>query len=342
MANHTDETKNHIDNIDEKGNVLYLNRERLERKEVGFLPYKNKPTVLGINNWLLEHVIFINRKRFPIIHKLYRILIKSFRIMRKDDWKSHLFKRFIKLYPDMEHPTSTLVLPVNIDVSDKGEKTVVPFDFIKESLKSVTYIAGANVCLCRESNDCKDYPHDIGCLFLGEAGKVIVKHDLGCELTYEEACARVDKAAEAGLMGQAVWVEFEQLVWGIRNDMMDRMLEICFCCPCCCLAMNMARNSTEKERQRFHPSGWTAVAEIKKCIGCGKCINGREERNKCPMDAISIGEDGKVRINQELCVGCGICKMQCPVDAIKIKQTMPMRKDIQEYFLKDYNIDLKL
>ena len=342
MIVHTDEKKNHADNIDENGEVLYLDRERLDRKEVGFLPYKNKPTVLGINNWLLDHVIFINKKRFPIIHKLYRVLVKSFRVMKKVGWKSRLFKRFIKMYPDIDHPTSTIVLPVNIDVSDKGEKTVVPFEFIKESLKNVSYIAGADVCLCRESNDCKDHPHDIGCLFLGEAGKVIEKHDLGRELTYEEACARVDEAAKAGLMGQAVWVEFEQLVWGIKNDMMDHMLEICFCCPCCCLAMSMARNSTEIELQRFHPSGWTAVADLKKCIGCEKCANSREERGKCPMDAISFGEDGKVRINQELCVGCGICKTRCPVDAIKIKQTMPMRKDIQEYFLKDYNIDLKL
>ena len=60
------------------------------------------------------------------------------------------------------------------------------------------------------------------------------------------------------------------------------------------------------------------------------------------MEALSFGEDGKVIINQESCVGCGICKARCGFDAIKIKQTMPMRADIQEYFLKDYNLDLKL
>ncbi len=336
------DAKKNSGNIDEKGNVLYLDEERLKRKKTGFLPYKNKKSGLGISNWLYEHLIYVNKKRFPIVHKAYRILVKSFYIIKKGGWKSRLYKRIIRMYPDEKHPTSTIVLPVNIDVSDKAEKTVIPFELIKESLKKVTYIVGADVCLCRESNGCKDYPHDLGCLFLGEAGKVIVKHGLGRELTYEEACARIDEAAALGLMGQAVWVEFEQLVWGIRNDRMDQMLEICFCCPCCCLAMRMARNSTDKEKKRFHPSGWTAVADLTKCIGCGKCTNSRIERDKCPMDAISRGEDGKVRINQELCVGCGICKVRCPVDAISVKQTMPMRKDIQEYFLKDYNIDLKL
>ena len=103
--------------------------------------------------------------------------------------------------------------------------------------------------------------------------------------------------------------------------------------------MRLARNATENERHRFHPSGWTAVPDRTKCVGCGKCIEGH---NGCPVEAISFGPDGKVQINQETCVGCGICKERCPVDAIKIKQTMPMRADLQEYFLKDYGLDLKL
>ena len=53
-------------------------------------------------------------------------------------------------------------------------------------------------------------------------------------------------------------------------------------------------------------------------------------------------EDGKINIDQEICVGCGICKTKCDKGIIKIKQTMPMRKDLHEYFLKDYNLDIKL
>ena len=36
------ETKKQTTNIDEQGNVLYLDQERLDRKEVGFPPYINK------------------------------------------------------------------------------------------------------------------------------------------------------------------------------------------------------------------------------------------------------------------------------------------------------------
>jgi Fe-S-cluster-containing hydrogenase component 2 len=334
-----EKTKLQASNIDEQGNVLYLDQERLDRKEVGFPPYKNKPNGLGIYNWLLTNVIYMSDKRWPLTKKLYNMFVKYSVWMKKGGWKARLYKTGIKLYPDMERPTGTIVMPLNVDVPKAGEKVVVPLDMVKESLKNVTFISGMDGCLCRQANDCKDYDHNLGCLFLGEAAKGVVAHGLGREFTYEEACARIDQAAEAGLMAQAVWIEVEQMLWGVPNDLMDHFLEICFCCPCCCIAMRLARNATEKERHRFHPSGWTAVPDRTKCVGCGKCAVGH---NGCPVEAISFGADGKVIINQESCVGCGVCKARCKFDAISLKQTMPMRSGLQEYFKKDYSLDLKV
>lgn len=333
------EERKQASNITESGRVLYLDNERLSRKEVGFPPYRNKPNGLGIYNWLKEHVIYMSGDRWPLALKLYKMFIRFSVWMKEGGWKGRLYKKGIMLYPDMETHTSTVVMPLDVDLSEGGEKVIVPLDIIRESLKTASFIGGMDSCLCREANDCKDYPHDIGCLFLGEAGRVIVKHDLGRELSYEEALERVDKAAEAGLMGQAVWVEVEQLLWGIRNDQMDKFLEICFCCPCCCIAVRLARNATDAERHRFHPAGWTAVPDRTKCTGCRLCVSGP---HGCPVEAISFGEDGKVGIDQEKCVGCGICKNRCKLGVIKIKQTMPMRADLHEYFAKDYNLDLKI
>ena len=326
-------------NVDREGHVLYLDQELLDRKEVGYPPYKNKPDGLGIYNWILKNVLYMSKKRWPFALRLYHLFVKYSVWMKEGGWKARLYKKAIKLYPDKERPTGTIVMPLNVDISDKSEKTVVPLDMIRESLKKVEYIAGMDRCLCRDANDCKEYPHDLGCLFLGESAKIVVKHNLGRRFTYEEACARVDEAAKAGLMGQAVWIEVEQMLWGVRNNLMDQFLEICFCCPCCCITMKLARNATEKERHRFHPSGWTAVADTTKCIGCRACTAGQ---NGCPVEALSYGEDGKICIDQESCVGCGICRSRCVHDVIRIRQTMPMRKDIQEYFLKDYSLDIKL
>ena len=62
-----EELKKQASNIDEQGNVLYLDQERLDRKEAGFPRYKNKSNGLGIFNWLLEHVLYMDDKRWPFI-----------------------------------------------------------------------------------------------------------------------------------------------------------------------------------------------------------------------------------------------------------------------------------
>ena len=64
-----------------------------------------------------------------------------------------------------------------------------------------------------------------------------------------------------------------------------------------------------------------AIVEREKCnpSGCGDylCIR------LCPVnrageECISKGDDGKARISEELCTGCGICPNRCPYEAIHI------------------------
>jgi electron transport complex protein RnfB len=42
------------------------------------------------------------------------------------------------------------------------------------------------------------------------------------------------------------------------------------------------------------------------CLGYGDCIQ------VCPFGAISLGENGLIRIDREKCTGCGICTGECP------------------------------
>ena len=60
------------------------------------------------------------------------------------------------------------------------------------------------------------------------------------------------------------------------------------------------------------------------------------------MDAITFNEQGRILIDQDLCTGCGICKTRCNLDAIKIKQTMPMRENLPAYFRKEYGLNTKV
>ena len=82
------EVKKQASNIDEQGNVLYLDQERLDRKEVGFPPYKNRPNGLGIYNWLVEHAIYMNDKRWPLILKMYHIVVRFSVWMKQGGWTS--------------------------------------------------------------------------------------------------------------------------------------------------------------------------------------------------------------------------------------------------------------
>lgn len=332
--------KENYQNIDKHGNILFLDQEMLDRKETPYPPYQNHPNGLGILNFIKEHILFMNKKRWPLALKLYRFFVKYSVWMKEGGLKAKIFKRGIMLEPVMKAHTASLTLPLNVDLTEEKEKVVIPMDLVKDALKHASYIVGMDTCLCRDGNDCHDYPHDIACLFFGEMGRTVVGHGLGREFTYEEAVDRVEKAAAHGLMAQALWIEVEQLLWGIRNDHMDQFLEICFCCPCCCIALKLARNAVTEDRSRiFHPAGWTAVADQTKCVGCKKCVT---EPNGCPMEAISFDDHGKVQINQEICVGCGICKTRCHLDAITIKQTMPMRKNLPEYFRKEYGLHTKV
>ena len=94
-----------------------------------------------------------------------------------------------------------VVIPNTININQKIEaegSEFLPTDIIKEVIKRSSEIVIMNTCLCRSSNNCQDYPQDIGCIFLGPTAKKIPKH-IGKKATVEEALAQVDKADAAGL-----------------------------------------------------------------------------------------------------------------------------------------------
>ena len=40
----------------------------------------------------------------------------------------------------------------------------------------------------------------------------------------------------------------------------------------------------------------------------------------CPMDAIDL-EETTALVNEERCIGCGVCANNCPEDAIELQRT---------------------
>jgi len=53
-----------------------------------------------------------------------------------------------------------------------------------------------------------------------------------------------------------------------------------------------------------------AVVDEEKCVGCGVC------EDVCPQEAITVYD--VARVNAELCTECGVCVNECPNEAISL------------------------
>ena len=328
------------DNISEQGEVLYLDEERLHRKERHDKPvFKNHPHGLGVKDafWPRFSARPWNFGGYAAaFHAMKGILHWS---AKEKGPQGNLMRSILMMNSDRGYSGGTAYnLNVDVDLTDKARNTVIPIDLVKEAIRKADYIGAMDKCLCRTANNCQRVPHDIACMFLGRGGREVTDHRIAHEISTEEALAKVDRATVEGLVCMSLWVQVEQLVWGLKNEYMSDMVEICFCCPCCCTALNLCKDTTPDIRRRFSPSGFTATVDHDLCIGCGKCV---QEPAYCPQDAIQFrGSDGKMVVNQETCMGCGYCKERCPMGAIKIQQTMPMRESMHDYFLEEVRLDL--
>jgi NAD-dependent dihydropyrimidine dehydrogenase PreA subunit len=201
-------------------------------------------------------------------------------------------------------PPDRTVIEVSETV-EGGESVVLPSSVVEHLIRTATHRVLMNSCICRETNDCKDYSAEMGCLFLNEAAKGI-HPKLGRVVSEEEALDHARRCTETGLV---------PCVGKMKADadalFLDDMnyLTVCFCCDCCCLA-RMFQHS-EKDLAAFIrriPGVNLRVTDA--CIGCEACVE------RCIFEALRV-EDGLAVIDDDKCKGCGRCAEECPEGAIK-------------------------
>ncbi len=224
--------------------------------------------------------------------------------------KSMTYKKLIDkmLFEDDE----IVVIPNTINVNKKIESEgseFLPTDVIKDVIRRCDDIVIMNTCLCRTSNNCEDYPHDIGCIFLGPTAKKIPKN-IGHESTVEEALAQVDKADAAGLSHIIGRNKIDTVWMNIRPGI--GLLTICHCCPCCCLWKVYPNLHEDINGKLEKLEGVTIKLHEENCKQCMKCLN-----EVCMFKAISF-KDNKITIDNDNCKGCGLCVNACKFNAITI------------------------
>lgn len=227
--------------------------------------------------------------------------------------KSKIYKKFIDkmLFEEDEIVVVPNTVNINKKIESEGSE-FLPTDIIKEVVKRSEDIVIMNTCLCRESNDCQDYPHDIGCIFLGPTTRKIPNH-IGKKATVDEALAQIDKADEAGLTHIIGRNKIDTIWMNIRPR--KGLLTICHCCPFCCLWKvypNLDEDISDKIEKL---NGVEIKLHEDNCKHCMKCLD-----DICMYGSISL-ENNKITIDYDTCKGCGLCVNACKFDAITIDYT---------------------
>jgi len=202
-------------------------------------------------------------------------------------------------------PTDRSIV-ISEPISNPGD-FVLPSKIVEHFIDNASHHWVMDFCLCRDSNKCKDYPAQLGCLFLGEA-VMQINPRLGRLVTKEEAHKHVQRCREAGLVHMVGRNKLDVLWLGAGPG--EKLLTICNCCPCCCL-WKMLPEITPQISSKVNRLPGVSVQVSDDCLGYGDCTD-----DVCFVNAIQL-VDGQAVISSQ-CRGCGRCVDICPNDAIEL------------------------
>ncbi len=198
------------------------------------------------------------------------------------------------------------IVPINKKV-DSPENVVLPSEVIEQFIDKACYLWIMDKCMCRDAMQCKDYPIDMGCLFLGQGARGI-NPKVGRPVSKDEARDFLKRVREAGLVHMVTRSKLDRLWLGIGPG--EKLMAVCNCCPCCCI-VRLRAYTNEKVKSVFHRMPGVNVTVNDKCNGCEICLS-----DVCFTQAIHM-ENGCAVIGND-CLGCGRCVSLCPQDAIEL------------------------
>jgi ferredoxin len=205
-------------------------------------------------------------------------------------------------------PRDRVVQTISVDEAiDRPGEMVLPSRVVEHFVEEARVHWVMDFCLCRAAEGCRDYPIELGCLFLGEAA-LGINPELGRRVTKEEALAHVQRCCEEGLVHLVGRNKLDTVWLGVEPG--RQLLTVCNCCPCCCLWGVLPHVATRISSKIQRMRGVT-VRVNGQCVGCGICTEG-----VCFADAIRL-ENGRAVIDLA-CRGCGRCVDVCPQGAIDL------------------------
>jgi Fe-S-cluster-containing hydrogenase component 2 len=85
----------------------------------------------------------------------------------------------------------------------------------------------------------------------------------------------------------------------------------CNCCGCACWNVGNIRRR-KIPRDSIMATYFMRETDSNECSGCGECAT------ICPVEAVQM-KDGVPIIDRDWCIGCGVCATVCPTEAVVLK-----------------------
>ena len=243
----------------------------------------------------------------PFVHGLWEFNVDKIELQDVVDRVHHFSNGFGETLFDYRLPIVRAVSTRPEAVKDNG---MLRIDDVRENIKQQNLIVVAD-CVCRTTGkfgspcDCANTMNR--CMMFGDMARYYIEENVAGTriLTVQEALDIMDENDELGhvtMVGHSL-----------------NYCAICSCPPCHCAILKAAKLSValgpKHGKQCFDRWGnYLCTTEQEKCVGCGICVE------RCPMQALSMGDDGKVVLNRALCIGCGLCATKCPSGAVMLER----------------------
>ncbi len=189
------------------------------------------------------------------------------------------------------------VLPISETLRESSE--VLPYEALATKVEAQSFCA-VGKCPCRQM---KRYvgegcDHSLeNCLHFGDMARYMVEQGMAREVSKKETLEILRESNQEGLVHVS-----DNLSEGLTST-------ICNCCGCCCTFLDTKKRTG---LHTFAPSAYVARVDGELCIACGTC------EDRCPMEAIAVGDDDVSEVDQALCIGCGVCTPTCTEDAVDL------------------------
>lgn len=200
-------------------------------------------------------------------------------------------------------PALARVVPVNKTLPVRAE--VLPWENVAQLISRARSFRVMK-CICRTEQGALgkpcSHPRETCLAFSPEENAYAEFPTWGRTITREEALAILSQ------------VEHEGLVHCTYNLQRQNMF-VCNCCSCCCGFLRSLREFSAPHL--LVRSNYVASVDGNRCAVCGYCIHSR-----CPMQAM-VERDGVVHVLPQRCIGCGVCTVDCPADAVSLVPRPP-------------------